>query len=50
MHVAMRQIATQFFEYSRCLAQPGRAPALGAGGRGFKSLNADQYFRVAREA
>ena len=34
----------------RGIAQPGRAPALGAGGRGFESLRPDHYlfFRFPR--
>ena len=32
-----------FSHQKRGVAQSGRAPALGAGGRGFKSLRPDQY-------
>ena len=31
-------------EFSRGVAQPGSAPALGAGGRRFKSYRPDQFF------
>ncbi len=37
------RFASSIIEYSRGVAQPGSAPALGAGGRRFKSYRPDQF-------
>jgi hypothetical protein len=41
LHVA-KQVSADFFARSRGVAQPGSAPALGAGGRWFESSRPDQ--------
>ena len=40
----MESLLESIVQYSRGVAQPGSAPALGAGGRRFKSYRPDQFF------
>ena len=49
LHRAGRQSGVGFLS-CRGIAQPGRAPALGAGGRGFESLCPDQYLSLGLRA
>ena len=43
----VRSIRTVPASHTRCVAQPGRAPASGAGSRGSKSSHTDHFFRAS---